>query len=162
MPASYTDAAATATLIGVAKTKVYLGTTTTTASNDAFVEVGGVMEIPQFGPSNTEVRTQLVGQDLEQLNKGVTTLGGGVLKCALDQSDTGQGNMITAEADKTGANYNLRVIMPNKSTSTGTGTMYDLKVQVLGAQIETGGPNNVAKINFNLGFNSRPVKTAAT
>lgn len=160
--ATYTPASATATLVGVAQTKVYLGTTTTTASNDAFVEIGGVMEIPLFGGSDTEVRTQLVGQDLEVLQKGVTTLGGGVLKCAKDETDTGQGNMITAQLDKTGANYNIRIIQPNKATSTGTGTMYDIKAQILGAQIETGSANNVAKINFNLGFNSRPTKTAAT
>lgn len=159
---TYISASSTATLVGVAKTRVFLGTTTTTPSNDTFTEIGGVMSVPNFGPSDTEVRTQLVGQDLEVLTKGVTTLGGGMLECARDFSDTGQTNMITAQADKTGANYNIRVVLPNRATSTGTGTMYDVKAQVLGAQIVTGGPNGVTKINFNLGFNSRPDITAAT
>ncbi len=160
--ATYTNASSTATLVGVAKTKVYLGTTTSTPDNDTFTEIGGVMSIPSFGPSDTEVRTQLVGQDLEQLNKGVTTLGGGMLECAKDETDTGQGNMITAQLDKSGANYNIRIVQPNKSTSTGTGTMYDIKAQILGSQVVMGGPNEVSKIQFNMGFNSRPTKTPAT
>jgi len=160
--ASYTPASSTATLVGVAKTKVYLGTSTTTADNDAFVEIGGVMEIPEFGASDTEIKTQLVGQDLEQTDKGVTTLGGGNLVCARDYSDTGQTNMSAAQADKSGVNYNLRIVFPNKITSTGTGTMYDLKVKVLGDRIVTGGPNNITKVNYALGFNSRPTKTPAT
>ena len=160
--ATYTDAASTATLTAVAKTKVYLGTSTTTASNDAFVEIGGVLEIPEFGADDTAIKTQLVGQDLEQTDKGVTTLGGGNLVCARDYSDTGQTNLRTAQQDKTSANYNLRIIQPNKQTSTGTGTMYDIKVKVLGDRIVMGGPNNITKVNFSLGFNSRPAITAAT
>lgn len=160
--ATYTDAASTATLVGVAKTRVFLGTTTTTANNDAYVEIGGVLSIPNFGADDTAVKTQLVGQDLEVTTKGVTTLGGGNLECARDVADTGQTNMNTAQADKSGNNYNIRIVLPNKSTSTGTGTMYDVKAQILGSQIVTGGPNGVVKVNYNLGFNSRPAITAAT
>lgn len=159
---TYITASSTATLVGVAQTKVFLGTTTTTPSNDTFTEIGGVLDIPEFGASDTKILTQLVGQDLEQTDKGVTTLGGGNLQCARDYSDAGQTNMSTAQADKTGSNYNLRIIQPNKATSTGTGTMYDIKVKVLGDRIVTGGPNNITKVNYELGFNSRPTKTAAT
>lgn len=160
--ATYTQASATITAVGVAKTKVYLGTTTTTPGNDAFVEIGGVMTIPDFGPSDTPIKVQTVGQDLEVTFKGVTTLGGGSLELVKDETDAGQTNLAAAELDKTGANYNVRIIQPNNATSTGTGTMYDIKTQVMSFAVQTGGPNNPAKIKADLAYNSRPTKTAAT
>lgn len=161
MTASYTAASIIPTTIPVASTRVYLGTTTTTADNDTFVEIGGVLSIPTFGPSDTDVKIQTVGNNLEVTEKGVVSPGGGELECVRDVSDTGQTNLIAAEAVLTG-NYNLRIVFPNKATSTGTGTMADIKTKVMGVQISTGGPNNPVKLMAKLAFNSRPTYTAAT
>jgi hypothetical protein len=159
--ATYTSAASVPTTVAVASTKVYLGTTTTTADNDAFVEIGGVMEIPDFGPKASDVKIQTIGNNLEVTEKGVVTLGGGDLMCVRDYSDQGQTNAIAAQLVQSG-NYNLRIVFPNKVTSTGTGTMKDIKVKIMGTQDVTGGPNNPAKLRITLGFNSVPATTAAT
>lgn len=159
--ATYTAASTTTTRIQVASTKVYIGTQTTTPDNDAFVEVGQVTSVPDFGGSATAVKTQFVGQNLESTDKGVVTFPSASIECARNPSDTGQTNMITASQDTTSSDYNIRIIAPNKATSTGTGTTYDIKCKVLSAKYGMGGPNNVEKITFELGQNTLPTITAA-
>lgn len=166
MALSYITAAATPTTITVAKTRVFLGTTATSPTADTFTEIGGVLSIPTFGPKETDIKIQTVGQDLEVTEKGVTTLGGGDLECVEDIADAGQVAMIAAQAVKTG-NYNLRIIFPNSPTSNASdpsvshGTIKDIKVKVMGSQVVTGGPNNPIKRMFTLAFNSLPTTTAA-
>lgn len=166
MALSYIAASATPTLVAVAKTRVFIGTTATSPTADTFTEVGGVLEIPSFGPSETPIKVQTVGQDLEVTLKGVTTLGGGTLKCVDDIADAGQLALAAAQQVKTG-NYNLRIIFPNGPTGNPTdpsvshGTIKDIKVVVLGAQEILGGPNNPIHREFVLGFNSLPTTTAA-
>lgn len=159
--ATYTTASSTPNTVTVSKIKVFIGTTTTTADNDAFVEIGGVMDIPNFGPKDTDIKIQTVGNGLEVTEKGVTTLGGGDLVCVRDYSDAGQTAAKAAHLVKSG-NYNIRFIFPNPATSTGTGTMYDVKAKIMGVQEVTGGPNNPVKMNITLGFNSIPAMTSAT
>lgn len=161
MALSYTPASANVTSLAMINTKVYLGTTTTTAGNDAFVEIGGLLTMPNFGPMYDEVATQTISQG-EIKDKGALKYGGGTFEFARDLTDTGQTNLITA-AGVTAGNYNLRMIFDNKATSTGTGTTVDIKVKVMGAQaVPGGGPNNVLKLTAPMGFNSAPAYTAAT
>lgn len=165
MTLAYT-VAASPVLFPVAKTRVFIGTTATSPVADAFTEVGAVLDIPSFGPKETDIKIQTVGNDLELTLKGNTTVGGGDLSCATDITDAGQIAMIAAQAVKTG-NYNLRIIFPNGPTgnpsdpTTSHGTIKDLKVLILSAQFQLGGPNNPNKTMFTLGFNSLPTTIAA-
>lgn len=165
MALSYTVAAATPTTTVVAKTKVFLGTTASDPTTDSFVEIGGVAELPNFGPSETPIKVQLVGQDLELTLKGVTTLGGGSLKSVDDPSDAGQTAMLAAQNNKTD-NYNIRFVLPDGPsgsdviTSVSHGTLFDIKAKVLGSQLVLGGPNNAIYRQFDLGFNTKPTRTA--
>lgn len=158
--------AGTPALFPVAKTRVFIGTTATSPTADSFTEVGAVLDIPNFGPKETDIKIQTVGNDLELTLKGNTTVGGGDLACAMDIADAGQIALVAAQAVKTG-NYNLRLIFPNGPTgnpsdpTTSHGTIKDIKVLVLSAQVQAGGPNNPMKQVFTLGFNSLPTTIAA-
>lgn len=153
-------------LFPVAKTRVFLGTTATSPTADSFTEVGSVLSIPSFGPKETDIKIQTVGDDLELTLKGNTTVGGGDLECAMDITDAGQIALVAAQAVKTG-NYNLRIIFPNGPTgnpadpTTSHGTIKDIKVLILSAQVVEGTPNNPTKQVFTLGFNSLPTTIAA-
>lgn len=161
MPASYSNASATAQSVAMINTKVYLGTQTTTADNDAFVEIGGLLSIPNFGISFDEVATQTMSQG-EIKDKGAKKFGGGQFEFVRDLTDAGQTAWMAA-SQVTAGNYNLRIIFDNKATSTGTGTMQDIKVKIMGYQeVPGGGPNNSLKLQSQVSFNSAPVKTAAT
>ncbi len=160
MSATYT-AAGTAHLTGVAKTKVYLGTTTATAANDTFVEIGAVTSIPNLGPMANPIKVQTVGNANEYTLKGVFSLGGGTLEVAEDLSDAGQLALLTALNDMSN-DYNLRIIQPNPATATGTGVTIDYKVRVLSYQQVYGSPNNPIKATVDIGVNSQPTYTSAT
>lgn len=167
MALSYILASSVPTTITVAKTRVFIGTTAADPTTDTYTEVGAVKEIPTFGPKETEIKIQTIGNDLEITEKGVTTLGGGDLTVAQDLTDAGQAAMAAAQAAKTG-NYNMRLVFPDGVsgasvlTSASHGTYIDLKIKVLGTQTMTGGPNNEIRTTYNIAFNSKPTKTAAT
>ena len=162
MTATYTFANAASVAVGVAKSKVFLGTQTTTPNNDGFIEIGGVTSIPDFGPTATAVKVQTIGNPIEVTLKGVETLGGGDLELIKDETDAGQAALLLAQADFTGVPYNLRIIQPNPATASGTGTTYDIKTMVMSEGVSAGGPNNPWKAKVTLAFNTVPIKTAAS
>lgn len=158
MPASYTNASADVTSVAMINTRVFIGTTTTTADNDAFIEIGGVMTIPTFGPKNDQVTLDMLKKRVKE--KGVVEYGGGTFEFVRDFSDAGQDALIAARAVTKG-NYNLRIVFDDKATSTGT--MVDIKVKVMSAQdVPGGGPNNALKLSSEMAFNSAPAYTDPT
>lgn len=165
MTLAYTVKAAPV-LFPVAKTRVFLGTTASSPVADAFTEIGSVLSIPNFGPTETPIKIQTIGDDLELTLKGNTTIGGGNLECAMDITDAGQIALVAAQAVKTG-NYNLRIIFPNGPTgnpsdpTTSHGTIKDIKVLIMSAEVQEGTANNPTKQVFSLGFNSLPSTIAA-
>ena len=161
MSATYTMVTGSPTPVGVSKSKVFIGTTTTTPGNDAFIEIADVESVPQFGASANPIKTQTLNSG-EITSKGVTTYGSGDLTCVLRSGDAGQAALIAAGADYSGSNYNIRIIGPDKATSTGTGTIYDMKALIMGSPVVVGGPNNVYSLKATLGYNSDVTKTAAT
>lgn len=167
MSLSYTVAATTPTTIPVTKTRCFIGTTATSPTADQFTEIGGVTDIPSFGPVDNAVKTQTIPSGLEITDHGVTALGGGSMKCVFDPTDAGQIALVAAQLVKAG-NYNFRMIFPNGVTgnpsdpSVSHGTINDIKIKVLGAQNVVGTAANVQTIDFTLGYNSLPAVTAAT
>lgn len=166
MALSYTTAAATPTTITVAGTRVFLGTTATDPTTDTYTEIGGVLTIPSFGPSDAEVKVECVNQPVQRA-KGSTDYGATTMTSALDRSDAGQIALKAAQGVKTG-NYNLRLVFPDGVsgrtvlTSASHGTLVDVKVQVATAMEKRDGPNNVVTLETNLFVNSAPTITAAT
>lgn len=158
MAVSYVYATAVPATIPVAKTKVFIGTKASSLTSETFTEIGGVLTVPTFGPSDTPINIETVGYGLRLTEKGVTVPGGGDLTCAYIEGDAGQEACVTAQADKDG-NYNIRMIFPNKPSTNGTGTIVDIKAKIMNAPIQAGGSNDFYKRAINLMFNSLPVYT---
>ena len=160
MPATYSSAG-TAKLVGVARTKFYFGTTTTTADNDAFVEIGSVMDGGNVGATAQDIPVQLVGNNTTVHLKGTFDPGTQTLQLAQDLTDAGLLALEAARVDQTN-DYNVRLILPNPKTTTGTGDMIPYKAKVMGINTELGGPNNPVKATVTLGLNSIRSFTSAT
>ena len=167
MSLSYVVAMATPTTIAVTKTRCFIGTTATSPTADTFTEIGGVTEIPAYGPSDSPVLTSTIPSGIELTDHGVTKLGGGTLKCVMDVADAGQLALVAAQLVKAG-NYNFRMIFPNGVTanpsdpSVSHGTITDLKVKVLSASVPTATSAGVYMLEFAFGYNTVPAVTAAT
>ena len=161
MTATYTYVSGSPTPVGVAKTRVFIGTTATNPASDAFIEIADVQSIPQFGASANPIKTQTLNSG-EITGKGVVTYGTGDLTCIIRSGDAGQAALIAAGQDYSGQNYNFRFIGPDKITTNGTGTIYDVKALVMGTPVVVGGPNNVFSLKAALGYNSDVTKTAAS
>lgn len=160
MAATYIAVTGSPTPIGIPKTKVYIGTTASSPASDTFTEIADIDTIPGYGSAATPIKVQTVGSG-EVTIKGVVTYGGGDLQVIKRASDAGQVALAAAGADFSGANYNLRLILPNKATSTGTGEIHDVKCLVMGAPHVLGSANGTVKLKFTLGFNSDVTVTAA-
>lgn len=160
MPASYTYATDVPASIPVSKSKFFIGTKATDADNDEYIEVGGVMSIPDFGPTDQDITIDTVGYGLVLTEKGSTNPGGGQLDCVFIVGDAGQAALIDAQEDKDG-NYNFRIEFPNKPSPGGRGTMKTIKGKVMAAPIGAGGPNNPYMLRVALRYNSLPTTIAA-
>ena len=149
------------TLTPVAKTQFLIGTTTTTASGDTFSTVGSVMDMGTVSATFKDVPVETIDNALVRHLKGTEDPGITSLKIAFDAGDAGQLALETALADQTN-DYNLRFILPNKATTTGTGTIIDVKGKIMGSDIVIGTPNNVVQRSVSLGLNSIRTFTAAS
>lgn len=158
MSATYTYATAIPASIPVVKTKCFLGTKATSPDSDAFVEIGGVTAIPEFGPTDNPITISVVNYELDITEKGTIKPGGGDLMCVYIEGDAGQEALAAARDDRDG-NYNFRMIFPNKPTTNGTGTIIDLKCKVMSASTQMGAGQDYVKFKATLAFNSLPVKT---
>ena len=167
MSLSYTVASATPKITPVLRTRIFIGTQATSPTADAFIEIGGVLKLPSFGPSDNPIKTMPIGTGLEQTSHGGTTLGGGDLMCIYDPTDAAQ-NALSAAYLVTTGNYNFRMIFNDGVTanpsdpSVSHGTIKDIKVVVLADQIEGADTTAIYQKKFTLGYNSAPVTTSAT
>lgn len=161
MTATYTFATDVPKTVPVAKTKIFIGTKLDNPANDTFVEIGGVTTIPSYGPTDSPIKIDFVGHRTTVTEKGQTDPGGGDLECAWLPTDAGQIALAAAQADSEG-NYNFRLILPNKPTVDGTGTIVDLKAKVMSFNNPGGGASDYQKARANLAFNSLPVFTPAS
>ena len=162
MSVSYV-AAGTPSIVGVAKTKLYIGAAgILPASVTTWTEVGSVLALPKVGPTDSTIKVDTVGQSITLKLKGVTDPGGGALSLSSDFSDAGQTAVKLAYADKTN-DYPFRYILPNPATTTGTGTMIDVMGKVMAEPYDFGsGPNNPVKAAVALEYTTLATVTAAT
>lgn len=155
-------AAGTPNIVGVAKTKFYIGSVSTVpASVTTWTEVGTVLSLPIAGPSDSKITVDTIGSSIQLKLKGVTDPGGGALSLSEDFGDAGGLAVKAARDDKTN-DYPFRYILPNPATSTGTGTMIDVMGKVLKYQSDFGsGPNNPVKAMITLEYTTLATYTAA-
>lgn len=149
-------------LIPVAGSKFYIGTTATTASTDTFTLVGNVESLDKLQATAADIKVDTIDNPRTQHLKGQIDGGTTQIKIAFAEGDTGQTALAAAQADQTGVPYNIRWILPNKQTSTGTGTTFDVKAQVASFSYGGGGPNSEVTVDVSTYLTSAVTKTAAT
>jgi hypothetical protein len=156
-------AAGTPNIVGVAKTRLFIGDRATfPASVNTWTELGTCLSLPIVGPSDAKITVDTIGNSLQLKLKGVTDPGGGALSLAEDFGDAGGIAIKAAQADKT-SDYPFLYILPNAVTTTGTGTQIVVMGKVLKFQTDFGsGPNNPVKATVDLEYTTLATYTAAS
>lgn len=147
-------------LVSVAGSKFYIGTTATTASTDTFTLVGSVESIDKLAAMAADIKVDTIDNNRTQHLKGQVDGGTTQVKLAYVEGDTGQTALSLAQADQTGVPYNIRWVLPNKATSTGTGTIFDVKAQIASFGYTGGGPNKEVGVDVSCYLTSSVTKTA--
>ena len=149
-------------LIPVAGSKFYLGTTATTASSDTFTVVANVESIDKMAATAADIKVDTIDNPRTQHLKGQVDGGTTQITLAFTEGDTGQDALAAAQSDQSGVPYNIRWILPNKATGTGTGTTFDVKAQIASFGYTGGGPNKEMTVDVSVYLTSAIIKTAAT
>lgn len=152
------------------KTKISMTTVTTDpATFDAtgyaalsYTQIGSIENLGAFGDEASEVTFDDLADGRTKKLKGQRNAGTMQLVLGLDDDDTGQGLLDTAEADDSVANYHFKVEFPNKLSSGGTNALRYFSAKVMSVREEVNTANNVVKKNVSLGINTKIVKVAAT
>ena len=161
MVATYTYATAGGALpVGVAKQRVYIGTKAVSPTNDAFTEIADVESFPGIGGSAELITTKTLTAVI--YSKGTVSFGTGDMTCVIRNGDAGQAAVVAAGNDFSGTSFNFRIIGPDVASSTGTGTIRDIKALVMGTPVQYGTGSNVLMYKAALGFNSDFTATPAT
>lgn len=146
--------------------KLYIGPANSTANtqNDyeglSYVEVGKVIDIPEFGIEFQEVTSDQLGDRLTKVFKGQKRAGVPSIVYDHDASDSGQGDM--SDAVDSDDDYAFKVTLDDAgSGSPSSPTTFYFRAKVMGDPITIGTANNMVRRRANLGINSAPVEVAA-
>lgn len=129
--------------------------------SDSYVDVGEVEDLGEFGDASEEVPFTALADDRTRKLKGPRDAGTMSVVCGADTNDQGQELMDTAEGEKT-LEYNFRVEAEDKITVAGTNSFRYFRGKVMSKRETFGAANNVVRVTFNVGVNSKIIKVAAT
>lgn len=126
----------------------------------SWVEVGDVESIGEFG-DESQIITAATLQD-SRVFKGKGPRDAGTLALTvLDRpDDTGQQQLVTAEASI--ANYAFKLELPNKLTSGGANELDYFIGLVTSKRHNVGNTTNIVRRTFNVAINSKITQVAAT
>lgn len=128
----------------------------------SFTQINSVEDLGEFGDESSEITADDVGNRRTKKLKGQRNAGTKSLVCFIDDTDSGQGILRTAEADDSTGDYYFKVTYPNKQASGGDDAIRYFGAKVMSARETLGSANNVAKITFNLGINTDIVEVGST
>lgn len=145
-------------------TKVFIGTTVACDTlaefqADTYVEVKQLAKIGDFGDEATEIDATTIEDARKRTIKGVRDAGTFELEVNYEEADPGQSAMRVAAA--TDLDYNLKLVLNNKPTPTGTPTEVYLRVAVLSQRVIVGEGNGVLKQQFKCAINEAPISKPA-
>jgi len=148
--------------LGVAGTKLYIGSTVAAnLTTDTYEELGTVATMPDLGANDSEIAIELIGDPLRFTAKGVTDPGGGEFTFLEDFTEDGLADLKDAQEDRSN-DYNMLMEFPDIVTPvTGNGTRYFFRGKVLSYVTGLGGPNDYIKAKANIKLNSRITIVAA-
>ncbi|MEM9681633.1 MAG: hypothetical protein AAF942_00070 [Pseudomonadota bacterium] len=145
-----------------AGSKLFVGGTGPLESEAAWVEVGEIANLPEFGRVYEEVVfSDLSNRDVRKL-KGTRNDGDLTLELGQDINDDGQQDLWDAlDSD---FDYNFRITLNDASTATdATPTAYEFQAKVMSFQTGVGDPNSIVSATVGIGIQSGTlVRTPAT
>ena len=147
-----------------AKSKVYIGTTVAATTllqyeADTFTEVKQIEDIGEFGDEAEEIKVLTVEDSRVRKLKGARDAGTVELTVGRDALDAGQDALRAASL--TDFAYNVKVILNDAPSSTGTPTKFYFRAMVASARNKLGGANDVTKQTFALAVTSEILEVSA-
>lgn len=148
-----------------AESTISIGTTTSATNQsqfeaDTYTAVGEVEDLGEFGDQASEVTFTALNNRRVRKFKGSFDAGTLTCVCGKDTADIGQDAMIAAFASD--FDYNFRVILNDKLTTSGTGTTLYFRGKVMSKQDNVGAVDNIVRQTFNIGINSAIIEVPAT
>lgn len=132
-----------------------LDTIDTTSEFDGltWVEVEPVESIGEFGDEAAEVTFSSLKDGRIRKLKGARNAGTLAVVVGHNPSQTGQAQMITAEASK--LNYAFKVVVPDAPSNLYTNSTFYFRGKVMSKRMGVGGNGDVTKRTFNVGVDSQ-------
>jgi len=147
--------------------KIYIGSKTTAlASETAWVEVGEVENLNEFGDVFTPVLFTSLNDGRVRKGKGTADAGDLALVVGFDGDDTGQIALKAAAADTTSSPYNFRVTLNNAppfvAPATGsTPTEFRFRALVMGLRFTVGAADSTVTAATTISITTEITETAA-
>lgn len=156
-----------ARVYSTAGSKVYIGPiysasvdTVTEFAALSYTVVSGVSTIGSFGDTKTVINFDVIDENRVRKAKGTSNGGALSLVMALDDTDTGQTNLITAF--NSASAYAIKVELNDKLTTSGTNTLKMFYGKVTSNTVDAGGANDVVRRTVNVEVDSAIYTKAAT
>ena len=127
---------------------------TTLANYEAltWVEIEEVFDLGEFGDLRNAIETSSLRWNRIRRLKG--RVDGGTLDLIVNRSADDDGQTKLAEAAASPFDYALKIELPDKVTTNGTGTTFYFNVTVLGSRNSFGEADNVARATWSMGIQS--------
>lgn len=147
-------------IVTASGTRVYIGPAVTAAQSDtlaefqaisAWVEVGLVESVGEFGDQANDVTFAALGDNRTRHAKGARDAGTMPITVAHDPTDVGQAALAAAEA--TNDNYAFRITLPDGPVGFSDTEQY-FRGLVQSKRKNVGNNDNVIRNTYNIGINS--------
>jgi len=125
-----------------------------------WTEIGFIETLGEYGDESAAIDFAVLGDGRVRKAKGARNAGTLAVTAAHITDDPGQQAAIAAEA--TNNNYPFKVELPNKLTSGGTNEINYFIGLVMSKRLNVGANDNVVRVTFNIGVNSKITTVVAT
>lgn len=148
-------------------TKFSIGPSAGTASSVSeyaaltpYTLVGLIETFGEVGDESSAVTFAAIGDGRTRKAKGARDAGTMTLTVGDDALDAGQLALIAAEGSN--VNFAFKMVLPDRSTVSGTDTTLYFRGLVMSKRLNVGGNDNVVRRTFSIGINSQIYEVPAT
>ncbi len=127
-----------------------------------YTSVCPIESIGPFGTAYDPVTFDDICTGLRQKIKGINDNGDMEVILGYDDTDTGQGLLVTAGNDTSTGDFNFKVTLPNKQNATGADAIIYFGGKVMSTNFVPGAANDVVKRNATIGITTALVIVNST
>lgn len=128
----------------------------------AWVEVGGMVSLPEMGISTNMVNRDLLEDEVTTYQKGYSNAGESDFEVAPDHSDLGQVELLEVGAPTYRIARAFKIESNDKLNATGTNTIRYSRGVVAGPKLNSGSGEDFDTEMYSIAFNQTPVIDPAT